>query len=239
VQHRLEPVVRGIRAERGEPVERDPAARRVEPRLREAQDGRAVRDVPRQVLVTGGRLAEALDLRPREVGVRVGGREVAHQPDHLGRRPHELRKAPPPHPGVELQVHRHALGDDLVVDDELEARLACIRHLTPLGRAEHDEAGLGKLAAEHQRLVDGRRADRRRARAERGGGDIDRAVPVAVRLHDGPELRAVERAQQRRGVPPQRAEVDRELRPMHLPAPPHPDALVRSFQTGGERSPAP
>ena len=56
---------------------------------------------------------------------------------------------------------------------------------------------------------DRRGAERGRAGAERRAGDVDRSVPVAVRLHDRPELGAVERAQQRPRVPADRAQVDR------------------------------
>ena len=45
---------------------------------------------------------------------------------------------------------------------------------------------------------DGRNAERGRARAERGGADVDGAVAVAVGLDDRPELGAVERAEQPR-----------------------------------------
>ena len=49
-QHRLEAVPRRIVTERGEAVQRDAAANRVEPRLREAERGRTVREMARHAV---------------------------------------------------------------------------------------------------------------------------------------------------------------------------------------------
>ena len=83
VEHRLEPVGRGVLAERREPVQRDAAARRVVPRLRDPEGGGAARDVADEsISVRRDELLEALELPLRE---RVGGREMAHQADDVAR----------------------------------------------------------------------------------------------------------------------------------------------------------
>ncbi len=69
--------------------------------------------------------------------------------------------------------------------------------------------------AELERLGHGRDAEGGRAGAERRAGHVDRTVPVAVRLDDRPELRSVEGGEQCPGVPPDRAQVDRELGARH------------------------
>ena len=74
---RLEPVLRRIRPERREAVQRDAAAGRVEAGLGDAQRGRAVRGVAGELRVAVGRLAEALELAAGEDGVGVGRRQVA------------------------------------------------------------------------------------------------------------------------------------------------------------------
>src|SRR5436190_12853008 len=86
----LEAVFGRVRTERREPVERDPAPRRVEARRRNPQRRRAVGRVPHQVAVRLGRLPEPLDLLLRERRVAVGSREVRHQADDLGRRLRQL-----------------------------------------------------------------------------------------------------------------------------------------------------
>ena len=107
-QRRLEPVHRRRLAEGRQPVERDPAASRIEMRLRNAERGGAVCDMADEVRESGGRLFEAGDLGPRELRVRIGRRQMAHQPDDLDRRRGKLGEPPPAHPGVQLQVHPDA-----------------------------------------------------------------------------------------------------------------------------------
>ena len=87
-QGRLEAVVRRIRSERRDAVERDPAPDRVEPRLGEAQHGGAVGEMARERAERGGRLTEACNLEFSEGGVRLGGREVTDHADDVagGRR---------------------------------------------------------------------------------------------------------------------------------------------------------
>ena len=76
----------------------------------------------------------------------------------------------------------------------------------------HEHTGGRAAAPERQPLGHGRHAEGGRARFERRPGDVRRAVPVAVRLHDGPQLGSVERAEQGARVAPHRAEVERHLR---------------------------
>src|SRR5581483_11609246 len=110
------------------------------------------------------------------------------------------------------------VGRDLAVarDRELEPRLA---RLGSLLRRPHDEyPRLGQHTADLEPLVDSRDAEGGRARLERGAPDVDGAVPVAVRLDDRPELRAVERVEEAPDVVANRAEVDRDLAPVHSAA---------------------
>ena len=102
--------------------------------------------------------------RERRVG--VGRREVAHQPDDVRRRLRQLGEPPAPHPGVELQVHRDAVGDLAAAgDDELEPRLARLGEL--VGRAHHDDPRVGKLAPQLDGFGDSDDAERRRPGLER------------------------------------------------------------------------
>jgi hypothetical protein len=138
--------------------------------------------------------AEALDLGTRELDVGVGGREVRHQADHLRWRLGELGEPIPAHAGVELEMHANALGDLVGREAQLEPGLARERDVSSLGWAEHDDLLRRELVAQLEPLRDRDDADRARAGAERRRGDVDRAVPVAVRLDDGPEIGAVELA---------------------------------------------
>ena len=98
-----------------DPVERDPAARRVQLRLGRVQRRCAVgrvADVARGVGL--GRAEEPLELLHRERPVAVGGREVRHQADHRASRLGQLAEPPSAHAGVELQVDGDALGQSLV-----------------------------------------------------------------------------------------------------------------------------
>ena len=101
----------------------------------------------------------------------------------------------------------------VVRDDELEPGLARLGDLPVRGRP-HDDDPRGRELAAAGRAPPPTVATQSagRARAERAVGDVDRAVPVAVRLDDGPELGARELLEQQLGVPPHRAEVDRDLR---------------------------
>ena len=74
----------------------------------------------------------------------------------------------------------------------------------------------GSACAQREPLRHGRDAEHGRARPERGAADVRGAVAVAVGLDDRPELGALERAQERARVAPDRAEIDRELRSGHL-----------------------
>ena len=163
-----------------------------------------------------GRGAEALDLLLGEGGVGVGRREVRHQAHDLRAERRQLREAPAAHAGVQLQVHRARRREILVPPRELEPRLARLGDLAAgRGRAHHEDPRVAELGSQLEPLGDGRDAERAGALVEHRAGDIDRAVPVGVGLHDRPELRAVEHAQQRPRVAPDRAEVDGQLRPVH------------------------
>ena len=83
-------------------------------RLRNAERGSAVCDMADEVREIRGRLFEARDLGACELRVRIGRRQMAHQPDDLDRRRRKLREPPPAHPGVQLQVHPDAFGYRLV-----------------------------------------------------------------------------------------------------------------------------
>src|SRR4051794_2015635 len=215
-QHRLEPVVGRVGVAGREPVDRATAPHRVEARLRQAQRRGAVRSVSRQLRVLVRERAEPLELCARELEVAVGSREVRHQPDDLGGRSRQLRQSVTPHPRVELQVDAHAFRDFVVRDRELEACLARVCNLAARARrAEHDDPLDAELVPQRETFGDRRDADRRRTGTERRAGGVDHPVPVAVRLHDGPELGTAGRTQESAHVAAQRAEVDRELRAVH------------------------
>ena len=80
---------------------------------------------------------------------------------------------------------------------------------------EDEDAHALERSPERQRLGHGRDAQRQGAFTERRAGDVDRAVPVAVGLDHGPELRAPKSAPQPTDVAPHRTEVDRDLGAVH------------------------
>ena len=112
-------------------------------------------------------------------------------------------------------MHGHARGHGTLGDRELETGRARARRLLLVGRPENEEAHRPERLPEPERLRDGCDAERARARIERGAADIRRPVPVAVRLDDGPQLGAVEHAQERPRVAADRTEVERQLRAGH------------------------
>ena len=89
-----------------------------------------------------------------------------------------------------------ALGDRLVEDGEIEIGVTRLGDVPVRARPEDEDPHARELAPERQRLGDGRHAQRERAFTERRAGDVDRAVPVAVGLDHGPQLRAPESAPQ-------------------------------------------
>ena len=139
-----------------------------------------------------------------------------HADDTRGR----LRKPCEPvasHPGLQLQVDAHAVGNLVVRDRELEIGVARVRDVaTRRGRAHDEDANTAVFAAEREPLLHRGDAERARAGSERRARDVDGAVSVAVCLDDGPQLRAAELADERAHVSPQRAEVNRDLRAMHI-----------------------
>jgi len=142
-------------------------------------------------------------------------REMAHQPDDVDRRRQQLGQAPAAHPRVELEVDADALRDRLVEHREVEVCLARLGDVPVGARPEDEDAHARELAPERQRLGHGRDAERERAFTERRACDVDGAVPVAVGLDHGPQLRASEDAPQPTDVAPHRAEVDRDLGAVH------------------------
>ena len=108
-----------------------------------------------------------------------------------------------------------AFGNPLVGSDELEPRDARLADLALGHRPHHEDARVAKCGSEVERFRQRRDAERGCAGVERGLRDVDRAVAVPLRLHDGPELGSFRRTQERRGVPPNRPEVEGEARPLH------------------------
>ena len=142
---------------------------------------------------------------------------MAHQADDLEGRRWQLREPPASHARVEFQVHAHARRYLVGRDDELErgvARLATSR-LLPAGPMTTIRAVENSLRSVEP-FGNGRDAQRGRACAERRACDIRCAVTVAVRLHDRPQLRACECAQERSRVAAQSGEVDGQLGTVHL-----------------------
>ena len=213
---RLEPLRSGIRAEGRDAAQPDAATDGIEPRLGVAQGRCAVRDVTCERAEPGGRLAEALDLELRERRIRLGGREMAHQPNHVARRRRELGEPPPAHPGVELEMDPHAFRDATVGGDQLEPRDVRLTDLPLRHGAEHDDARVPKGGAKVERFRQCRDAEGGGTRLEGRPRHVDRAVPVALRLHDGPQLCPLGRSEQGLGVSPYRSEVEGEARPLHV-----------------------
>jgi hypothetical protein len=110
-------------------------------------------------------------------------------------------------------VHRHPLGYPPIRDDQLESGVARLPDLLLRRWAEDEDPRLRQLGAQRESLGNRCDAQRRGPRTERSAGTVDGAVPVSVRLDDGPQLGAVERAEQGLGVAAQRAQVDRDLAP--------------------------
>ena len=214
-QRRHQPSRGRVVPEGRDPVQRDSAPRRIEPRSGIPECRRAVRDVPGQAGVRLGRRAKALDLEPREVRIALGRREVAHQPDDVASRRRQLREAPAPHSRIQLEMNRHSLGDAAVGRHELEPRRDRLGHLAVGRRAEDDDPRLGQCSPDLERLAHVRDAQRGRASVERRTRDVHRPVPVAVGLDDGPQLGTLERAQQCPGVRAHRRGIQRKPRAVH------------------------
>ena len=230
-ENRLEPVLRGIRPERREAVQRDAAAGGLEAGVGDAERGGRVRRVADELRVAVGRLAEELELAAGEDGVRVGRRQVRHEPDDVLGGLRELRVAEAPHPGVELQVHGDGFGDPSGTHDELEPRLAGGGLLVFLRRPHDQDAGLSERVSQRNPLRHRDDAECRGARLQRSAGRVARPVPVAVCLDDRPQLGALQFLEQPRRVSSQRAEVNRDLRT-------HPEG-PRSRRRRPSRAPSP
>ena len=98
-------------------------------------------------------------------------------------------------------------------DHELDPRLARLRDR--VGRAHDDDPRLRELTAQLEGLGDRDDAERGGSRVERRPSDVTRAVAVAVRLDDGPELGPAEHLEQPPRVVADHPEVDRDLAPVH------------------------
>src|SRR4249919_3860571 len=109
------------------------------------------------------------------------------------------------------------LRDLAVRDHELEAGVAGICDLPAGGRAHHEDSRWTERLPKRQPFRHRRHAERGRTGPERRGPDVDRAVPVTVRLDDRPELGALESAEERPDVPPDRTQVDDQVGAGHQP----------------------
>ena len=164
LEHRLEPVVGRIRAERREPVQGHPAPDRVEPRLAESAARPRCWRHARQRAEASVRRPEALDLLPRELRVAIGAREMGHQSRPRPARRGQLRSAPSgPCPC------RASGGPEPLRDLARPPRSPRAAPRAPRGavdrRAEHDDPG-------------GRDGRRRSATRFRHGGDAERLGPT-------------------------------------------------------------
>ena len=100
--------------------------------------------------------------------------------------------------------------------DELEPGDAGLADLPLRHRPEHDDARVPERGAKVERFRQRRDAERSGTRLEGRLRHVDRTVPVALRLHHGPQLGALGGPEQRRGVAPNRSEVEGEARPLHV-----------------------
>ena len=206
-QRRLEAVVGRIGAERRDPVERDAAADGVEAGLRDSAASAALFATWRvSEPSAGGGLLEA---RRSGAAVKAGSDSADARwlmSPTTSRAADGSSESPQrPMPVSSLRWTRTPSGIAPVRGDELEPRDSRLADLA-LRDGPHDEdARVPERGAEMERLGQRRDAERRRARLERGLRDVDRAVSVALRLDDGPQLGPAGGAQQRLGVPPDRA----------------------------------
>ena len=201
-EHRLQPILGRICAERREAEHGDPAPRCVECGRRIAERAGTVRDVSLEMRVQRGGRTETLDLPLGVCRVGVRGGEVAYEPDHLEVGRDQLGDAPAAHAGVELHVHAHAGRHIVGGDDELDVRVARLAYLAVERGPHDDDPRRRELTAKHERLWHGRDTHRRCACTERCSRDVGRAVAIRIRLHDSPDLRAAQRLEQHAHIPP-------------------------------------
>ena len=97
-----------------------------------------------------------------------------------------------------FSVQRQALGQRPLDDRQLERAGARRPQLRFGGRAEDDDPRLGLGRPQLEPLGDRRDAERGRALGERDLGDGRGAVPVGIRLDDGPELASPSTVRRRR-----------------------------------------
>jgi hypothetical protein len=106
---------------------------------------------------------------------------------------------------------------------------------SPISRSDtgthDDDARVAQRGTEVERLGQRCDAEGGGARLQAGLRDVDRAVPVALGLHDRPQLGTARRTQQRLGVPADRAQVEGEARPLH-------GRILRDWRSGRQASSA-
>ena len=217
-ERRLEPVLGRVGAERRDAVERDAAAGGVEARRGEAQ---------RAALFARCRV-QARDTAPSPRGsARAAARAKAGSESAVARwliSPTTSRgsagssESPQrPMPVSSFRCTGTPSGTAPLGDRELEPGLARRAPISSAvgGPMTRMRAG-PERSPQRERL---RRRSRRRARVAPASSaarrDVARAVPVAVRLDDRPELGAAERVAGAPRVAPHRAEVDRDLGAVH------------------------
>ena len=192
------PSARWIGAERRDAVQRDAAANRVEARLGVAKRRRAVRDVTRERLRAGGRLAEALDLelRERRIGLR-GRRWLMHARRRRASATGSSGEPQRPIPVSSFRWTRTPSGIATVGGRPSSSRAT---RASPLSCSEHgphhEDARVSERGSRWSASGSDRDAERDRTRVERRLRDVDRTVPVPLGLDDRPQLGALGRPQQ-------------------------------------------
>ena len=163
-----------------------------------AQRGGAVRDVARQVRVRRpsprGSARSATRRTPRRCRRSRGG-SSARRPRPAASGSSESPQRPMPVSSFRCTRTPRGISSDETTSSSCASR-AWPTSRFPAGPMTMMRA-VGNSRAEREPLRHGRDAERGRAGAERGTGDVGCAVAVCVRLDDRPELRTVERAEQR------------------------------------------
>ncbi len=163
------------------------------------------------------RLPETLELHARERQVAVGGGEMRHHADDVARRSRKLGQPPPPHPGVELEVDRHALRD--LAADTVSSRRAsrAARHRrSPSGRARGSAAS-GSAARSVSASATVATQSAVAPAVERCRAQSTAPCPYPSALTTAQSSAPSSDAHERLRVAAQRAEVDRELAARHRP----------------------
>src|SRR5215210_4059505 len=112
-------------------------------------------------------------------------------------------------------MHRKPTRKVAAMRGHLETAAAGRIVLSDPERAHDEDPHLRIKAAESLALAQGRDAESVRTGVESRAGHVLGPVPVCIGLDDGPELSAPGRFAEPPDVPPQRREVDGDLRPAH------------------------